>query len=98
MLPANDPAKETLASDLILRLTNRFRGGLEEEMGDLSAQFTNFKILPSEKVSTGIDRLNGIVQKLAQHGRAPTAEAKLAKLKEALEIPKLEQLFGSVLR
>ena len=53
-------------------------------------------MIPGEKVPTGIDRLNGIVQKLTQHGRAPTVEAKLAKLKEALEIPTLQDLWISI--
>ena len=43
-------------------------------------------IQPDEKVCTGIDRLNGIIQKLIQRGNPPTDEAKLAKLKETLEI------------
>ena len=96
ILPANHADKETLASELLTRLINRFRGEIEDEVGDLSSKFTQFVMLPGEKVSTGIDRLNGIVQKLTQHGRAPTVEAKLAKLKEALEIPTLQDLWISI--
>ena len=58
-------------------------------MADLSSKFTQFQISATEKVCTAIDRLNGIVQKLARHNRAPMADAKLAKLKEALNIPEL---------
>jgi hypothetical protein len=53
-------------------------------------------MLPGEKVSTGIDRLNGIVQKLTQHGYAPTAERNLAKLKTSLQIPALNTLWISI--
>ena len=45
---------------------------------------------------TGIDRLNGIVRKMTQHGQPPTVEARLAKLKEALEIPSLNQLWLTI--
>ena len=45
---------------------------------------------------TGIDRLNGIVQKLTQHGLAPTPEARLAKLNQAPQIPSLEQLWLTI--
>ena len=96
ILPANDANKETLASELLARLIIRFRGELEDEVSKLSSQFTQFVMLPEEKVSTGIDRLNGICQKLTQHGYAPTAEAKLAKLKMALNIPPLNTLWISI--
>jgi hypothetical protein len=95
-LPIADPLREPLASDLITNLINRFRGELEDEVGDLNSKFTNFKILPGEKVTKGIDRLNGIVQKLSQHGRGPTIDSKLAKLKEALEIPELKTLWVNI--
>ena len=48
---------------------------------------------PDEKICAGIDRLNGIIQKLIQRGNLPTDEAKLAKFKKALEIPLLNQLW-----
>ena len=83
-------------NDLLTRLIDRFRGEIEEEMADLSSKFTQFQISATEKVCTAIDRLNGIVQKLARHNRAPTADAKLAKLKEALNIPELKQLWISI--
>ena len=73
------------ADELLTRLIDRFRGEIEDEVGDLSSTFTQFVMLPGEKVSTGIDSLNGIVQNLTQHGRALTIDAKLAKLKEALQ-------------
>ena len=96
ILDADDPNKEVLASDLVSRLVNRFRGEIQNELGDLNRKFTHFMILPEEKVCTGIDRLNGIVQKMTQHGQPPTAEARLAKLKEALEIPSLNQLWLTI--
>ena len=96
ILDADDPNKEVLAKDLVSRLVNRFRGEVQDELGDLNRKFTHFTILPDEKVCTGIDRLNGIVQKMTQHGQPPTAEARLAKLKEALEIPSLNQLRLSI--
>jgi hypothetical protein len=86
ILPANDANKESLASELTSRLVNRFRGELEDEIADFSSQFTNFKMIPGEKVEKGVDRFNGIVQKLNRHNRGPTVDAKKANLREALEI------------
>ena len=40
ILPANHAAKETLASELLTRLIDRFRGEIEDEVGDLSSKFT----------------------------------------------------------
>ena len=96
LLPNNDPNKEILAKELLERLILRFRGEIQEELGELSSRFTQFVILPDEKVCTGIDRLNGIVQKLIQHGQPPTEATKLSKLKEALQIPTLEQLWLTI--
>jgi hypothetical protein len=79
LLPNNDPNKEILAKELLERLVLRFRGEIQEELGELSSRFTQFVILPDEKVCTGIDRLNGIVQKLIQHGQPPTEATKLSK-------------------
>ena len=47
-------------------------------------------------MTTGIDRLNGITLKLGQHNLAPSAESKLAKLIEALNIPELETLWMNI--
>ena len=70
---------------------------VQDELGDLNRKFTHFTILPDKKVCTGIDRLNGIVQKMTQHGQPPTAKVGLAKLKkEALEIPLLNQLWLTI--
>ena len=84
-LPVNDPNKEVLSEDLIKRLIARFEGQLEDELGKLSSQFTNFSFEPNKPVTPGIDRLNGICLKLGQHNRAPTVEAKVAKVVEALQ-------------
>jgi hypothetical protein len=76
---------------------NRFRGELTDEIDDFSSQFTNFKMISGEKVEKGVDRFNGIVQKLNhRHNRGPTADAKKAKLREALEIPELESLWVAI--
>ena len=97
ILPANDANKESLASELTTpRLVNRFRGELEDEIADFSSQFTNFKMIPEEKVEKGVDRFNGIVQKLNRHNRGLTADAKKAKLRESLEIPELESLWVAI--
>ena len=53
-------------------------------------------IQPHEKVCTGIDHLNGIIQKHIQRGNLLTDETKIAKLKEALEIPSLNQLWSTI--
>ena len=53
-------------------------------------------MLPDEKMCTGIHRLNEIVQEMTQHGQPPTAEARLAKLKEGLEILSLNQLWLTI--
>jgi hypothetical protein len=44
ILPANHANKETMASELLTRLINRFRGELEDEVSKLSSQFTQFVI------------------------------------------------------
>ena len=96
ILPVNAINKEVLAKELLDRLVLRFRGENKDELGDLNKKFTHFIIQPDEKVCTGIDRLNGIIQKMTQHGQSPTDAAKLAKLKEALEIPSLNQLWLTI--
>ena len=96
ILPGGDPNKDVLASKLLQRLILRFRGAIQYEFGDLNKKITDFVIKPGEKVCTGIDRLNGIVQKSTQHGLPPTPEARLAKLNQALQIPSLEQLWLTI--
>ena len=96
ILLAGDPNKEILASELVERLMGRFRGEIQDELGNLYRKFTHFVIQPDEKVCTGIDRLNGIIQKLILRGNPPTDEAKLAKLKEALEVNSLNQLWLTI--
>jgi hypothetical protein len=53
-------------------------------------------MIPGEKVEKGVDRFNGIVQKLNRHDRGPTVDAKKVKLREALEIPGLESLWVAI--
>jgi hypothetical protein len=96
ILPANDANKESLASELTTRLVNRFRGELEDEIADFRSLLANFTMIPGEKVEKGVDRFNGIVQKLNRHNRGPTADAKKEKLREALEIPALESLWVAI--
>ena len=52
---------------------------MQDELWDLNKKFTDFVIKPEEKVCTGIDRLNGIVQKLTQHNQPPTDAVELSK-------------------
>ena len=87
---------ETLASEIIERLTTRFRGDVQDEINVWNSKFTYYVISPTETSSAGIDRLNGIIQKLRQHGQEPTDASKLSKLKEALEIPSLEKLWMTI--
>ena len=96
MLPEDDPAKEPLAGELLDRLQARFQGEEEDEILAWNNKFTSFKISPLESASAGIDRLNGICQKLDQYGYRPTDNSRLAKLKEALEIPSLSRLWVSL--
>ena len=70
ILLAGDSNKEVLSSELVERLMGMFRGKFHDELGDLR-KFTHFVIQPDEKVRTGIDRLNGIIQKLIQRGNPP---------------------------
>ena len=69
ILPGNAINKKVLAKELLDRLVIRFRGEIQGELGDLNKKFTHFIIQPDEKVCTGIDRLNGIIQKMTQHGQ-----------------------------
>ena len=63
VLPANNPNKEVLAKELIERLIVRFRGKIQDELGDLNKKQLIFIIQSDEKVCTEFDRLNGIIQK-----------------------------------
>lgn len=96
MLPDDDAEKSPVAIELIKRIIDRFKDNAQDELGELNREFTSFKMEPGEKVCTGIDRLNGIIQKLTQHNQPPTAEAKLSKLEDALNIPSLSELWLSV--
>ena len=69
ILPQDDP-------DKVSKQVNRFRGEVQDELWDLNKKFTDFVIKPEEKVCTGIDRLNGIFQKLTQGDQPPTDAAK----------------------
>ena len=94
---AADPQKEPLSGDLLGKLFNRFCGEILDKLGNLNKEFTHFLIQPKEKVCTEIDRLNWIIQKMTQHGQPPTPEALISKLKEALEIPSLKQLWQTII-
>jgi hypothetical protein len=64
MLAIDHPDKEDLTSDMLERLTARFVGELQDEINDWNSKYTRFTIQTTETSSAGIDRLNGIVQKL----------------------------------
>lgn len=96
ILTANNPLKESFIDILINRLIDWLRGELEDDMGESSSQFTNFKVLSGEKVSNDVDKLNGSVQKIGSTSPWSTSEAKLAKWKEELETPELKQLWISI--
>ena len=62
MSGGGDRNKKVLASELVERLMGRFRGEIQDLLGDLNKISTHFVIQPDEKVCTGIDRLNGTIQ------------------------------------
>ena len=96
-LPDGDPNKDPLASELIAILIHRFEEEKENEIGDLSSQFTNFAFDPLKPTSASVDRLQGICTKLSQHERPVVAEAKLTKLMEAMkQVQSLEQLWLTI--
>ena len=95
-LAADHADKAELSQEILDKLRLRFSGELQDELAEESAKFTNFKLDASKPVTTGIDRLNGITLKLGQHNLAPSPEAKLAKLIEALNIPELETLWMNI--
>ena len=96
MLADNAVDKNPVAIELMKRVTDRFKDDAQDELGELNREFTSFEMADGEKVCTGIDRLNGVIQKLTQHGQAPTPEAKLSKLEDALNISSLSDLWLSV--
>ena len=79
ILLAGDPNTKVLVSKLVERLIGRFCGKIQDELGDLLTLLYSLM-----RRCTGIDHLNGIIQKHIQRGNLPTDEVKLAKLKEAL--------------
>ena len=64
ILLAGDPNKEVLASELVEKLIGRFHSKILYKLGDFNRKYTHFVIQPDEKVCTGIDHLNVIIQKL----------------------------------
>jgi hypothetical protein len=96
MLPDGHADKDTSARELRDRLLIRFRGELQDELGELNKQYTSFTIVPREKVCSGIDRLNGIVQKMRELNQPPTDASKLAVLRNALQIPSLKSLWLAI--
>ena len=95
-LPDNAANKAERSQEILEKLKLRFSGEIQDEMAVESAKFTNFKLDVSKPVTTGIDILNGITLKLRQHNLAPSSEAKLAKLIEALNVPELEALWMNI--
>jgi ribosomal protein S14 len=53
-------------------------------------------MIPQEKVCSGIDRLNTIVQKMTELNQPPTDASKLAILRNALQIPSLKSLWLAI--
>lgn len=88
--------KEPLAIDMITLLRERFRGELQDEINEWNNKFTSFTMLSTETASAGIDRLNGIVQKLGQYQQRPSDASVLAKLKLSLEIPTFDRLWVNI--
>lgn len=88
--------QEPLSEELMDRLVNRFRGELGNVLEKTTAEYHSFKIRATEKVSVGVDRLNGIIQKLTKLGQPPTDASKLAKIKASIQIEELHDLWVSV--
>ena len=93
--PPNNPAAAVRAE-----YKKDIKEWLERKDTCVSAIYETAQHVPNAleivEVCTGIDRLNGIVQKLTQHSLPPTPEARLAKLNQALQIPSLEQLWLTI--
>ena len=62
ILPGNAINKEVLAKELLDRLVLRFRGEIQDELGDLNKKITHFIIQPDQKVCKGMYCLNGIIE------------------------------------
>jgi hypothetical protein len=96
MLPVGHVNKMTLASELRSRLIARFRDEIADELGKLNADFASFALMSGEKVYSGVDRLNGIIQKLTELNAPPTEAANLSKLRDAINLDRLEVLWVTV--
>ena len=96
MLPVGHANKMTLASELRSRLIARFRDEIADELGKLNADFAAFQLSAGEKVYSGVDRLNGIIQKLTELNAPPTEAANLSKLRDAINLDRLEVLWVTV--
>jgi hypothetical protein len=96
MLPVGHANKMTLASELRSRLIARFRDEIADELGKLNADFASFHLSTGEKVYSGVDRLNGIIQKLTELNAPPTEAANLSKLRDAINLDRLEVLWMTV--
>jgi hypothetical protein len=96
MLPDVHANKDTSASELRDRLLNRFRGEVQDELGSLNKLYTSFAMNDKEKVCSGIDRLNGIVQKMRELNQPPSDASQLAVLRNALQIPPLKSLWLAI--
>jgi hypothetical protein len=96
MLPVGHANKMTLASELRSRLILRFRDEIADELGKLNADFASFRLMSGEKAFSGVDRLNGIIQKLSELNAPPTEAANLSKLRDAINVDRLEVLWITV--
>ena len=93
MLPSDHPDKEPKAKDLLKKLTERFRGEKQDEILLWSNKFTGFKIQAGEKPSEAVNRLKGILLKLKDLNQEVRQESQTAKLKQALHVKELQQLW-----
>jgi hypothetical protein len=96
ILDDDDADKEPEAKELLKRLHDKFKLDEIDELIKVQGFFTDFVLASGEKVCSGVDRLNGIVQKLTNLGQPPTAETKLTKLKKAIHIPSLRDLWLNI--
>jgi hypothetical protein len=96
ILDEDDADKDPEAKELLKRLHDKFKLDEIDELIKVQGYFTDFVLASGEKVCSGVDRLNGIVQKLTNLGQPPTAETKLTKLKKAIHIPSLRDLWLNI--